>query len=144
MGIETAHDALQHDWQTGTFLSLLLLLHAFTLYNAFFNAIINTKITSKKLRLSAEKCNHLHISKRPGDCYNNLKVGKSAMKKATECSYLGDILSSSGSLDATIEQRRQKGVGICSQISGIVDGLSLGSFFIINSLLSLGDAKSHL
>ena len=92
------------------------------------NAILNTKIASKKLRLSAEKCNHLHISKRPTDCYNNLKAGKLTMKKAKECSYLGDTLSSSGTLDATIEHRRQKGI-ICSQISGIVDGLSLGHFY---------------
>ena len=93
------------------------------------NAIINTKITAKKLRLSAEKCNHLHISKRKTSCYNNLKVGISTMKKSTECAYLGDTLSSSGSLDATIEQRRQKGVGLCSQIVGIVDGLSLGHYY---------------
>ena len=93
------------------------------------NAIINTKITSKKLRLSADKCNHLHISKKPTQCYNNLKAGKMTMKKATECSYLGDILSTTGSLDSTIEQRRQKGIGLCSQIVGIVDGLSLGHFY---------------
>ena len=93
------------------------------------NAIINTKITAKKLRLSVEKCNHLHISKRKNKCYNILKVGTSNMKKSMECSYLGDTLSSSGSLDATIEQRRQKGVGLCSQIVGIVDGLSLGHYY---------------
>ena len=93
------------------------------------NAIINTKITAKKLRLGADKCNHLHISKRKTNCYNNLKVGTSIMKKSTECAYLGDTLSRSGSLDTTIEQRRQKGVGLCSQIVGIVDGLSLGHYY---------------
>ena len=51
------------------------------------------------------------------------------MKKSTECSYLGDILSTTASLDSTIEQRRQKGIGLCSQIIGIVDGLSLGHFY---------------
>ena len=72
------------------------------------NAIINSKISSKKLRLSAAKCNHMHISKTPTSCYNSLKAGSATMKKSTVCSYLGDILSSSGSLDATIENRRQK------------------------------------
>ena len=50
-------------------------------------------------------------------CYSELKADSSVMTKSTECSYLGDILSSNGSLNATIEQRRQKGVGICSQIT---------------------------
>ena len=93
------------------------------------NAIINTKIISKKLRLSVNKCNHLHVSKTKTKCYSNLKADNSIMKKSTECSYLGDILSSSGSLDATIEHRRQKGVGLCSQITGLVNGLSLGHYY---------------
>ena len=38
------------------------------------NAILNSKITSKKLRLSAEKCHQLHISKKATNCYNNLKA----------------------------------------------------------------------
>ena len=93
------------------------------------NGILNSKMTSKKLRLSANKCHQLHISKKPTNCYNNLKVGEVIMKKSTECSYLGDILSVSGSIDATIESRRQKGIGICSQIFGMVNGLSLGHYF---------------
>ena len=76
------------------------------------NAILNTKIISKKLRLSAAKCNHLHFSKKSSSCYSNLKVDNLEMKKSEECSYLGDILSSNGSIDATIESRRQKGIGI--------------------------------
>ena len=93
------------------------------------NAIMNTKITSKKLRLSQEKCNHMHFSKSSSRCYTNLKVENADMKKTTESSYLGDLLNTNGSVDATIEQRRQKGVGICSQITGIVNGLSLGNFY---------------
>ena len=90
---------------------------------------MNTKITSKKLKLSEDKCNHLHFSKPSKPCYTSLKADNAVMKKATECSYLGDVLSTGGSIDATIEQRRQKGVGICSQITGIVNGLSLGNFY---------------
>ena len=99
------------------------------------NAILNSKITSKKLRLSSDKCHHLHISKKPTSCYNNLKAGSSEMKKSTVCSYLGDVLSSNGTIDATIESRRQKGIGLCSQISGIVDGLSLGHYYFKISFL---------
>ena len=93
------------------------------------NSILNNKIASKKLRLSSEKCRHLHISKKQSKCYNNLKAGSQNMKKSVECSYLGDILSASGSVDATIEKRRQKGIGICSQISGMINGLSLGHYY---------------
>ena len=93
------------------------------------NAILNAKITSKKLKLSEAKCSHLHFSKLSSNCYTNLKADDSTMKKTYECSYLGDILSTRGSIDATIEQRRQKGLGICSQITGIVNGLSLGNYY---------------
>ena len=51
------------------------------------------------------------------------------MRKSEECSYLGDTLSVTGSIDATIEKRRQKGIGICSQISGMINGLSLGHYY---------------
>ena len=57
------------------------------------------------------------------------------MKKSTVCSYLGDVLSSNGTIDATIESRRQKGIGLCSQISGMVDGLSLGHYYFKISFL---------
>ena len=93
------------------------------------NAILNTKIISKKLRLSAKKCHHLHFSKNKTNCYSNLKADDIEMKKSTECSYLGDILCSDGSIDATIESRRQKGIGIVNQITGMVNGLSLGHHF---------------
>ena len=93
------------------------------------NAIMNSKIVSKKLRLSEDKCTHMHFSKSSSKCYTNLKADNAEMKKSKECSYLGDVLSTNGSIEATIEQRRQKGVGICSQITGIVNGLSLGNFY---------------
>ena len=99
------------------------------------NAILNSKIASKKLRLSAKKCHHLHIAKKETKCYNNPRAGELNMKKSEECSYLGDTLSESGSIDATIEKRRQKGIGICSQISGMVNGLSLGHYYFRISFL---------
>ena len=93
------------------------------------NSILNSKVTSKKLRLSSDKCHHLHISKKQSKCYNNLKAGSKTMKKSEECNYLGDILSTNGSVNNTIEKRRQKGIGICSQITGMINGLSLGHYY---------------
>ena len=88
------------------------------------------KIESKKLRLSQEKCAQIHVSKNSdGKCDTNLKVHQDAMKKVQEGSYLGDILSADGSIDKHIETRRQRGIGICSQSTGIMNSVSLGFFF---------------
>ena len=59
------------------------------------NAILNT--------LSAKKCNHLYFFLNKRKCYSSLKADEIEMKKSTECSYLGDILCTNGSIDATIE-----------------------------------------
>ena len=80
------------------------------------NTVVNMKIESKKLRLSKEKCVQIHVSKDNHKvCDSTLKVHDDKMKKAKEGSYLGDILTDDGTLDKTIESRRQKGIGICSQ-----------------------------
>ena len=48
---------------------------------------------------------------------------------------MGDVLSLDGSGDATNESRRQKGIGIVNQITGMVGGLSLGHYFFKISFL---------
>ena len=93
------------------------------------NAIVNMKIESKKLRLSQKKCAQIHVGKNNLDCDTFLKVHEDEMKKAQEGAYLGDILSYDGKPDKTIENRRQKGIGICSQITGLMNSVSLGFFF---------------
>ena len=87
------------------------------------------KIESKKLRLSQKKCAQIHVGKNNLDCDTFLKVHEDEMKKAQEGAYLGDILSYDGKPDKTIENRRQKGIGICSQITGLMNSVSLGFFF---------------
>ena len=93
------------------------------------NAKLNMKIEAKKLRLSKDKCSHIHIAKNKKKSLINLKVHEEKMKKSEKCSYLGDIISFDGSLDNTIEARRQKGVGLVTQITAMVDQLSLGHFY---------------
>ena len=85
------------------------------------NAVVNMKIESKKLRLSKDKCAQLHVSKNNLDrCDTNLKVHEDQMKKVHDGAYLGDIISADGTIDKLIESRRQKGIGICSQVTGIM------------------------
>ena len=79
------------------------------------NSIVNVKIEAKKLRLSQDKCYKIHIAKQSNNfrkCEINLKAHDEAMKSATQAKYLGDILNEEGKIDFTIEERRQKGIGI--------------------------------
>ena len=91
------------------------------------------KIEAKKLRLSQDKCYKIHINKKSGKskhCEIELKVHDKRMKTASEAKYLGDIINEEGNLNNTIEDRRQKGIGIVSQISSILNSISLGFFYI--------------
>ena len=68
---------------------------------ASMNQLINTFIESKKLGLSKDKCYCIHIGKGHEKC-PNLSVHGNVMKEAEKEKYLGDIIDSSGSLEATI------------------------------------------
>ena len=92
------------------------------------NAIINTKIECKKLRLSEDKCYKMHICKKTSECSQALKVHDKPMKTVKEATYLGDVISDNGSLDATIEERCNRSVGIITQISSLLSSVSLGNF----------------
>ena len=92
------------------------------------NSIINAKIEMKKLRLSGDKCYKIHICKRTDACSQVLKVHDKPMKTVKQATYLGDVICQNGSLDATIEQRCQKSVGIITQISSLLSSISLGNF----------------
>ena len=99
------------------------------------------KIESKKLRLSKDKCAQLHVGKNNLDkCDTNLKVHADPMKRVHDGAYLGDIISDDGTIDKLIESRRQKGIGICSQVVGILSSVSLG-FFFYKIAFTLRDAK---
>ena len=92
------------------------------------NAIINAKMENKKLRLGEDKCFKVHICKKDEKCNQILKVHDANMKDASAVTYLGDIISDSGTIDATIEQRGQKAEGITTQIVSILSSISLGNF----------------
>ena len=60
------------------------------------------------------------------------------MKSATEAKYLGDILNEEGKIDSTIEERRQKGIGIVNQICSI---LNILRFHYLDIALTLREAR---
>ena len=52
----------------------------------------------------------------------------SKMKEAEREKYLGDIIDSNGSLEATIESRQKKGDEIISEILSIISEIPLGKY----------------
>ena len=94
------------------------------------NAIINSKIESKKLRLSDAKCFKIHISKQKKECLVKLKVHDDEIKDVKTASYLGDIINENGTIDDTIKSRADKSIGKTSQIISILSSVSLGMFYM--------------
>ena len=89
------------------------------------NSLINSFIESQRLTLSKKKSVVLHISGR-SKCRQvcpTLRVQDSHMSTVDSVRYLGDIVSSSGSLRPCIEDRRNKGWGKLSEISAILSEL---------------------
>ena len=89
------------------------------------NETINTFIESKKLKLSENKCYQIHIGKGHEGC-PTLKVHDTDMKQAKSEKYLGDIVDHTGSIQATIDNRKSKGQGIITEILAIINEIPLG------------------
>ena len=51
-----------------------------------------------------------------------------ALTVTSTFTYLGDVVSDAGTIDATIDQRGQKAEGITTQIASILSSISLGNF----------------
>ena len=91
------------------------------------NAVINSFIELKKLKLSSKKCSKIHLGK-DRSCCPQLKVHEENMKDSTQEKYLGDLINSSGKVKKTVEERVAKGYGIVSEILAMLDEIPLGSY----------------
>ena len=120
------------------------------------NAIINSFFETQRLTLSKNKSVVLHVG-RPGKCKNTcptLKVHDQDMKIVKSQKYLGDIISSSGSLKESVEERRNKGWGKIAEISGILSelphtrkmeiGLKMREAKLLNGMLFSTEAWSRI
>ena len=99
------------------------------------NATLNSKIECKKLRLSHEKSNHLHISKKKTECLTSLKVHENDMNKVESLLYLGDWVNKRGTADENVKARELKAIGILSQIKSILNNVTLGIYFFKTALI---------
>ena len=99
------------------------------------NSALNAFIEGKKLRLSHDKSQQLHVSKLKTSCELNLKVHEKTMQKIDEIVYLGDKFTEKGTVEETLKMRKLKSVGIISQICSILKNVTLGVFYFKTALI---------
>ena len=93
---------------------------------------IPDKITKKS------KCHKLHIGQKNFTC-PELKVHGHVMETVSTEKYLGDILSSNGTNDATLQDRKGKAIGCMNNIISILDTISFGHHYF-NILILLRES----
>ena len=79
------------------------------------NCFINSKIEMKKLWFGEQKCHQIHVGAENLTC-PVLKVHGVEMTKVNSDKYLGNVVSSDCQNTLNIEARRNRGMGIISQI----------------------------
>ena len=107
-------------------------------------AVINAFVESKKLTPSSTKCHRIHISKmrEVNKKCTTLKVHEHVMTDSAKEKYLDDILSTSGKVSLTIEERKNKGFAIVAEILAILSeiGLKLREAMLINGVMFKSEA----
>ena len=98
------------------------------------NAIVNTKIETKKLQFNQKKCVYMHVGPNDGKC-PELKTHEDEMKNVQNQTYLGDIISNLGNNSNNIKSRVTKGFAAISQIKSLVKSVGFGRFDIPTGLL---------
>ena len=86
--------------------------------------------------LSEIKCHTVHIGKSISgkDC-SILKVQDTHMRREPTVKYLGDQINTTGSVKATIEERRGKAFGISAEILSIANSVPLGQWRIRSGIM---------
>ena len=87
------------------------------------NALIQSKVRMKNLRLGHSKCFQMHIGK-DKTCCPVLQVRDEIMLTSEREKYLGDIISSSCKINDNIDERYNKGIGIANKIIGLLKEIS--------------------
>ena len=89
------------------------------------NATINAFMELNKLKLAQKKCGKIHIGKKREECPDTLFHGE-IMNEPHEETYLGDIISNKGTLEATIKARKLKGYSYISEIRALPSDMPFG------------------
>ena len=72
-----------------------------------------------------KKCSKIHVGKKCKK-YPNLNVHEEEMKKSQAETYLGDVISEDGKLDATIKARKVKAFSYLSEIRALLSDMPFG------------------
>ena len=123
------------------------------------NEYINFKTGSKRLQFGTSKCIKMHVGKPNSDILcNDLHVGEwklevvdniqtggykmneffsgnIKMENKMEQKYLGDIISSDGTHTKNVQERRNKGYGIITQIMQILESTFFGKYYFEVALI---------
>ena len=78
------------------------------------NATIRTLMEANNLNLAHKKCSKIHLGKKCKKC-PNLFLHEDQMKESQAETYLGDVISEDGKLDATINARKIKAFSYLSE-----------------------------
>jgi hypothetical protein len=89
------------------------------------NATINAFMELNKLTLSKTKCSKIHIGKKCNTC-PELKVKDAPIRQSLQEKYFGDVISSEGTLDATIKQRKAKAYSYLAEIRALLSDMPFG------------------
>ena len=119
------------------------------------NAIINSFVETQRLEMHMDKTKVIHVGnvKKCNQPCPKLKVHEENMHDVQSFKYLGNIVTTNGGNQATIEDRRNRGWGKVAQIMGILGevetgahrmevGLLLRKAILTNSLLFSAEAWS--
>ena len=102
--------------------------------SAKVNAIIQSKMATKKLELGQEKCFQIHVGKESSTC-PQLNVHQDIMKTTSSEKYLGDIITNNGKIDLNIEARVNKANGSINSILSLLEEISFGKFYFQMAIL---------
>ena len=84
------------------------------------NSVVNSFMNTKKLTLSETKCHTVHIGNSKLTRCSSLKVQDEPRNKETSVKYLGDHVNHTGSVKATVEERRARAFGILQKSSQLL------------------------
>ena len=98
------------------------------------NALIQSKVAHKNLKLGPDKCFKMHVGQQ-SDCCPTLKIDEEIMKSSSKEKYLGDILTTDGRINQNIDARYNKGIGIVNTISGLLKEICFGQYYFETAVM---------
>ena len=99
------------------------------------NALVQSKVDTKKLELSDTKCVKMHIGGNQNLC-PTVKAHSKEMSMSRQEKYLGDVLTSDTKINENISARHDKGIGIYNQILSMLKEVSFGAYHFEMGILS--------